>query len=297
MLLSVFALNYATTSRLGAERSMTSERLITETHVLRSALTKAEHALRKYLANQELLLQIAESGFQEQAHEAQEHLFYPRHEPYVLDVEGVEVQVRIVSEAGKWNVNSIDPHMLEKVLTACGLEYGTQTTRVANSILDWIDEDDLRRIEGAETPYYMGLEHAYPAKNGPLESIEELLLVQGVDGPLFQGADETPGLIDFLTVSGQGSTVDINSASPRSLALVSGIRQETVDSIVEQRSIRPIKNMPDIAPLVDYRDYQQLTQYFDVLPTARVTLEARIVDLSTGLPGRSLRSKLDLQPQ
>ncbi|WP_233248480.1 general secretion pathway protein GspK [Desulfonatronum sp. SC1] len=294
MLLSVFALNYATTSRLGAERSMTNERLITESHVLRSALTKAEHGLLKYLANQELLLQIAESAPEEQAHEAQEHLFHPRHEPYELVVDGVEVEVRVVSEAGKWNVNSIDLHMLEKVLTACGLEYGTQTTRVANSILDWIDEDDLRRIEGAETPYYMALEHPYPAKNGPLESIEELLLIRGVDRPLFQGTDETPGLIDFLTVSGQGPTLDINSASPRSLALVPDIRQETIDSIVAQRSTKPIKNMPDIAPHVEYRDYQQLTQYFDVLPISRVTLEARVVDFVSGLPGRSLRSELDL---
>lgn len=294
MLLSIFALNYATTSRLGAHRALTGERLVTENHALLSAVAVAEHKLRVYLANQERLDQLSETDPDGEESEAREHLFYPRFEAYELDVGDFRVLVRMTADAGKWNVNTADEALLETILIACGVEFGSATTMVTNSILDWIDEDDLRRLEGAETPYYMGLEHPYPAKNGPLQSIEELLLIRGIDTALFWGTDEHPGLADFLTVSGDAQKLDINSASPRVMALVPGIRQETIDTIIDQRSTDRIRRMSDLAPHLDALDYDQVVEYFDVSGFDNVTIEARVVDPGTNRPGRPLRIDIDL---
>lgn len=63
------------------------------------------------------------------------------------------------------------------------------TEDIADSILDWIDEDDEPREFGAELEYYSTLSPPYGPKNGPLESIEELLLVRGVTPQLLFGAD------------------------------------------------------------------------------------------------------------
>lgn len=63
------------------------------------------------------------------------------------------------------------------------------TETVADSILDWIDEDDEPREYGAEVDYYMTLEPAYAPKNGPLDTVEELLRVKGVTPELLFGAD------------------------------------------------------------------------------------------------------------
>jgi len=60
---------------------------------------------------------------------------------------------------------------------------------IADAILDWIDEDDEAREYGAESDYYSALEPAYQPKNGPLETIEELLLVRGVTPELLFGTD------------------------------------------------------------------------------------------------------------
>jgi len=60
---------------------------------------------------------------------------------------------------------------------------------IADSILDWIDEDDEAREYGAEADYYTANEPAYRPKNGPLETIEELLLVRGVTPDLLFGTD------------------------------------------------------------------------------------------------------------
>jgi DNA uptake protein ComE-like DNA-binding protein len=63
------------------------------------------------------------------------------------------------------------------------------TEYMADAILDWIDEDDEPREFGAEADYYSALEPAYAPKNGPLDTIEELLLVRDVTPWLLFGAD------------------------------------------------------------------------------------------------------------
>ncbi len=98
------------------------------------------------------------------------------------------------------------------------------TVDVADAILDWIDDDDEARELGAELEYYTTLATPYSPPNGPLQSVEELLLVRGVTPSLMFGADanrngvldpdeqqrfgvsvETPGALgwaSYLTVHG-----------------------------------------------------------------------------------------------
>ncbi len=63
------------------------------------------------------------------------------------------------------------------------------TEEIADSILDWIDPDDEAREFGAEAEYYEQLSPPYTAKNGPLDTIGELLLVRGVTPQLLFGLD------------------------------------------------------------------------------------------------------------
>ena len=63
------------------------------------------------------------------------------------------------------------------------------TPQIIDAILDWLDPDDIARPNGAEREYYSGLSHPYAPKNGPFESVEELLLVKGVTPQLLYGMD------------------------------------------------------------------------------------------------------------
>lgn len=63
------------------------------------------------------------------------------------------------------------------------------TESIADAILDWIDSDNDSRQLGAERDYYASLSHPYAPRNGPLGSIEELLLVRDVTPALLFGAD------------------------------------------------------------------------------------------------------------
>lgn len=97
---------------------------------------------------------------------------------------------------------------LNLVLKADGIQEGAgrtllmvlpgMTEDVADAILDWMDEDDEARDYGAEfSDYYSTLQPAYEPRNGPIQSVEELLLVVGVTPELLFGADfNRNGMID-----------------------------------------------------------------------------------------------------
>jgi len=71
------------------------------------------------------------------------------------------------------------------------------TIDVADAILDWLDEDDEARPNGAELEFYTTLPTPYAPKNGPIDSVEELLLVRGVTPQLLFGVDANRnGVID-----------------------------------------------------------------------------------------------------
>ena len=63
------------------------------------------------------------------------------------------------------------------------------TEDVADAILDWLDADDTPREFGCEIEYYSGMTPPYGTKNGPVDTVEELLLVRGVTPQLLFGAD------------------------------------------------------------------------------------------------------------
>ena len=71
------------------------------------------------------------------------------------------------------------------------------TEEIADAILDWLDADDDPRDFGTESSYYNSSVPAYDTKNGPLDSIDELLLVRGVTPRLLFGLDiNRNGILD-----------------------------------------------------------------------------------------------------
>ncbi len=84
------------------------------------------------------------------------------------------------------------------------------TIDVADAILDWLDDDDEARPNGAELEFYSTLPTPYAPKNGPIDSVEELLLVRGVTPQLLFGVDANRnGVID--PAEQQMAMVDPNS--------------------------------------------------------------------------------------
>ena len=78
------------------------------------------------------------------------------------------------------------------------------TEDIADAILDFMDTDEEPRDFGFED--YTGMNPPYTAKNGPLDSVEELLLVRGVTPELLFGADRNHnGVVE----PGEGEAVGV----------------------------------------------------------------------------------------
>lgn len=87
------------------------------------------------------------------------------------------------------------------------------TQDVTDAILDWLDEDEEAREFGAEAEYYNALPTPYSPSNGPLQTVEELLLVRGVTPNLLFGADvNRNGVIDSDEQQRFGVTADTPGA-------------------------------------------------------------------------------------
>jgi type II secretory pathway component PulK len=101
-----------------------------------------------------------------------------------------------IDESGKINLNNLlkidsSGTLAVQILTNLGIPEDT-----ANAILDWMDADDTPRAGGAESDTYSTMNPPYQARNGPLQTLEEMLFVQGVTPDLLFGndLDRTGGL-------------------------------------------------------------------------------------------------------
>ena len=99
-----------------------------------------------------------------------------------------DVEVRIVDESGKLDLNSADAALLAALFRVLGAEEG-HAEAVAGAIVDWRDADELTQpMGGAEDPQYAeaGLPHG--AKDAPFETVAEVEQVLGMDRRLFEAA-------------------------------------------------------------------------------------------------------------
>lgn len=110
---------------------------------------------------------------------------------------------------------------------------------IIDSLIDWIDTDDGDGEEeyGAESSYYLGLDTPYACKNGPVEFVEELLLVKGFTPELLFGTEKQPGLAALLTAQGNDGKININTADPLVLqALHEDMTKEMVEDMLAFRA-------------------------------------------------------------
>jgi uncharacterized membrane protein YgcG len=119
------------------------------------------------------------------------------------DVTGRMLRFGVTDESSRININAIPKLITDHTQARTFLKYlPDMTDEIADAILDWIDTDKTMREMGAEDETYTGL--GYMAKNGPLDSLDELLQVRGVTPWMLFGEDANRnGLLDFSENDGE----------------------------------------------------------------------------------------------
>jgi len=153
-------------------------------------------------------------------------------------------EARITGEAGRLNLNAIaaaviaNPNspsreLLRKYLEIKGIDLN-ERDHMIDCLLDWIDPDNLVRLNGAED------DQGYQPRNGPLKTLDEVKRIHGWE----DFASQANWDADFtLFTASQGSQanqvqsvpIDINSASRDVLLSLPGFSEPIVDRLLELR--------------------------------------------------------------
>jgi len=199
------------------------------------------------------------------------------------DFGGGRVRVRLVDEGGKINVNRVSDEQLRRVLTNLGLD-NVRRDVLVDSLMDWRDPDDLHRTNGAEKDYYAGLAPAYAPKNGPLDSVEEMLWIRGMSAGLFYGYPEDRGgseerdrpvaLRDIFTVDSPIDRVNLRTASAEVIHALLGIPLEKCRTFIEERKKLSEKALGDLLPLLGIGTGHPALQMFIFANPSVVAVEA-----------------------
>lgn len=114
--------------------------------------------------------------------------------PYTWRYGDATVEVTIVDENGKVDLNQADATLLSALMRALGAEQA-HAQRLAGAIIDWRDTDLLTQPSGAEDNDYEAAGLPYGAKDAEFESITELEQVLGMTPELY--ADLAPHVTVF----------------------------------------------------------------------------------------------------
>ncbi|WP_428249805.1 general secretion pathway protein GspK [Ferrovibrio sp.] len=162
-------------------------------------------------------------------------------EASTLRLGGIAIQLRIQDALGLIDINQAPVEVLQRLFIALGLPEA-QAQALTDSIADWRDGDDLRRLHGAEREDYIAAGRRYLPRNRGFERVDELRHVHGM----------TPALLlriaEYLTVHG-GPIVDLDAASPFVARVASGMDDTALaDRQGQQAGVRSV-----VAPGRAYR--------------------------------------------
>ena len=156
----------------------------------------------------------------------------------------------------KWNINATDEPVLRRALTVVGVG-AADASMIVDSILDWEDPNENSRMSGAESDFYLTKTPPYFSKNGWVDDLPELLLVNGVTPEIYWGPNLSAhaewvthptggaarnagsvypvGLADLFTPISVGR-INVNTASVYVLQMLPGVDENIAANIIRARA-------------------------------------------------------------
>lgn len=200
--------------------------------------------------------------------------------PITVRDERGELKLVIEEESGKLNLNfvvgpsgeltgSFTAGAAQRLFSKAGL-----SSDLVDTLADWLDSDDIPHPGGAETLYYNRLNPPFAARNGRLETVEELALLKGFAG------DALERIRPYVTVyadfpSAPSAPININTAARQVIAsLDERISDEMGARVVEYRRNSPFKNPAELTRVPGFEG---------IVPSlmARITTKGRVYRITS----------------
>lgn len=156
---------------------------------------------------------------------------------------GGDLSVAIQSERGKADLNKAPEIFLKGVLRQSGMA-DAAADALGDAIADWRDEDDFRRLNGAEAPEYRSAGLKFEPTNAPFRTVAELEQVIGIDHRTFQR------LSPLFTVHSYIAKINPDFAPRQVLAAIPGVNMVEVDALVAAREKNKYNDVDSPLPLL-----------------------------------------------
>jgi general secretion pathway protein K len=189
------------------------------------------------------------------------------------------VFVRAQDSNGQLSLTTQNPDALQRLVSN-----ETDPARAAifmDSFQDWIDRDDLARVNGAESPYYRSHGFPYTPRNYDLQYMEELALIRGIDAELYKRISPS---LTILPNTG----FNPNTAGDSVLKAFLSIDDSKVAKIKSYVAKKTIKTMPELVALTGKMFYQAQSEgwfmpssYLDIV--VRTGSPRNLYKISAGL--------------
>jgi len=208
------------------------------------------------------------------------------------------VSIMITDERSKINLNSLvssDSNIVDQqVLTELrelfrllGVDTG-KSERFLSSLVNWLDVPREGTVNdqdsaGANAEFYAGLQPAYRIKDGPLDTVEEIRMIDGMDDEFYNA------IKDYVTVYPLDKKINFSTA-PRVVMIAAlkaasvpaipgqGSEQDPIDDGTAEQIIDEIIEARKNNPIVDSKKVREIVR--DVDPTSQII--AGLVGLGQG---------------
>lgn len=200
-------------------------------------------------------------------------------ESRVWSFEGAQVRLRLTDESAKIDINFANNELLKGLFRSAGLGE-EDAARLLDAVLDWRDQDSLKRPLGAEDSDYVQAGLKGQPANYPFQSTEELQLVLGMRPEVYQR------IAPMITVHSRQAGVN-PLVAPRSVLLtIPGVSAEAVDAFLAERDAarkegRPSPIFAAAGPYASYVQTAAASVRVDVVLEGGVTVSREAVALLT----------------
>lgn len=179
----------------------------------------------------------------------------------LFPVPGGGVSARLLDQQRCFNLNNLSASnttlaqqtiIYRNLLQQAEIDSALHSTLV-DSLLDWLDDNDIAQPMGAEFDYYIGLEQPYRSANQLMITPTELRMVKGY----------TPEIISQLrphvcVIPAINTAININTASAEMLESIPALAGHSTQ-IVQDRDGNP-DTREDDAPFANMNDFQRYAQ-------------------------------------
>jgi len=168
--------------------------------------------------------------------------------------DGVPVAVRFTDESAKIDINAANNELLRSLFRRAGLGE-EEAAKLLDAVLDWRDQDSLKRPNGAEEPDYAQAGLKGRPANYPFQSTEELQLVLGMRPEVYQR------IAPMITVYSRQAGVNPHLAQRDVLLAIPAVTEEQVDAFLAERaSAQAERRVPPIFMAAGtYASYAQVS--------------------------------------